>query len=62
MTYFWRVLRYLRPYWKLACGSVIILIASVAASLLMPWPLKILVDNVLGSQPIPPILARVLPA
>ena len=60
MTYFWRVLRYLRPYWKLAFGSVIITIASVAASLLTPWPLKILVDNVLGSQPVPPILARPL--
>ncbi len=58
MTYFWRVLRYLRPYWKLAVGSVIITIASVAAGLLIPWPLKILVDNVLGSQPVPPILAR----
>ena len=56
MTYFWRVLHYLRPYWKLAFGSVIITIASAAASLLMPWPLKLLVDNVLGSQPIPPIL------
>jgi ATP-binding cassette, subfamily B, bacterial len=58
MKYFWRVLHYLRPYWKLACGSVLITIASVAASLLTPWPLKILVDNVLGSQPLPPILAR----
>ena len=57
MKYFWRVFRYLRPYWKLAVGSVIITIASVAAGLLMPWPLKILVDNVLGSQPVPTILA-----
>jgi ATP-binding cassette subfamily B protein len=57
MTYFWRVLRYLRPYWKLAFGSVIITVASVVASLLTPWPLKLLVDNVLGGQPVPPILA-----
>ena len=61
MTYFWRVLRYLRPYWKLAVGSVIITIASAAASLLAPWPLKLLVDNVLGSQPVPPILAGLCP-
>jgi ATP-binding cassette, subfamily B, bacterial len=58
MKYFWRILRYLRPYWKLAVGSVIITLASVAAGLLVPWPLKILVDNVLGSQPVPSILAR----
>ncbi len=57
MTYFWRMLPYLRPYWKLAIGSVIITIASAAASLLMPWPLKLLVDNVLGGQPMPSLLA-----
>ncbi len=62
MTYFWRVLRYLKPYWRLALGSVIVTIASVAASLLTPWPLKLLVDNVLGGQPIPPILAGLAPA
>src|SRR4051812_12711559 len=54
MTYFWRILPYLRPYWKLASGSVIITIASAVASLLVPWPLKLLVDNVLGGQPMPP--------
>ena len=57
MTYFWRVLHYLRPYWRRALASVIITIASAAASLLTPWPLKLLVDNVLGNQPIPSILA-----
>jgi ABC-type multidrug transport system fused ATPase/permease subunit len=62
MKYFWRVLHYLRPYWKLAAGSVIITLASVVASLLTPWPLKLLVDNVLGGQPVPPILAGLAPA
>jgi ATP-binding cassette, subfamily B, bacterial len=57
MTYFWRVLRYLKPYWGLAVASVIITVASAAAGLLLPWPLKILVDNVLGSEPLSPILA-----
>jgi ATP-binding cassette, subfamily B, bacterial len=57
MKYFWRVLHYLCPYWKLACGSVLITIASVVARLLTPWPLKLLVDNVLGNQPVPPALA-----
>jgi ATP-binding cassette, subfamily B, bacterial len=57
MTYFWRILHYLRPYWTRALASVIITIASAAASLLTPWPLKLLVDNVLGNQPIPLILA-----
>jgi ABC-type multidrug transport system fused ATPase/permease subunit len=35
----------------------LITIASVIASLLTPWPLKLLVDHVLGSQPSPAFLA-----
>jgi ABC-type multidrug transport system fused ATPase/permease subunit len=57
MSYFWRVLHYLRPYSKLACASVLITIASVVGSLLIPWPLQLLVDNVLGNQPAPALLS-----
>jgi ABC-type multidrug transport system fused ATPase/permease subunit len=32
---------------------VAIILAGAAANLLLPWPLKILVDNVLGNQPLP---------
>jgi ATP-binding cassette subfamily B protein len=62
MIYFWRILHYLRPYWRRALASVIITIAGAAASVLVPWPLKLLVDNVLGSQPVPPILAGFSPS
>ena len=53
MRYYTRVLRYLRPYWRLATASVAIMLLGVAASLLAPWPLKILVDNVLSEGPLP---------
>ena len=59
MKYIPRALRYLRPYWKLAALSVVLILLSSAAALLMPWPLKILVDNVLENHPLPPFLAGI---
>lgn len=55
-----RVFPYLRPYWRLASGSVGITLSSALTSLLAPWPLKILVDNVLAGQPLSPTMAAVL--
>lgn len=62
MQYAWRVLPYLRPYWKPAVFSVVLLFLTSAATLLTPWPLKVLVDNVLQGQPLPPFLAAALGA
>jgi ABC-type bacteriocin/lantibiotic exporter with double-glycine peptidase domain len=55
-----RVMPYLRPHWKLAIVSVSIIVLSSLAALLTPWPLKILIDSVLGNHPLPPILNNVL--
>jgi ABC-type multidrug transport system fused ATPase/permease subunit len=52
-----RVLAYLRPYSMLAALSVLVTLLSVGIGLLLPWPLKIVIDNVLGTQPLPPSLA-----
>ena len=60
MRYFVRVLRYLRPYWKAAVGSVTITILVALLTLVGPWPLKILFDSVLGNHPLPSILVPVL--
>jgi ATP-binding cassette subfamily B protein/subfamily B ATP-binding cassette protein MsbA len=57
-----RVLRYLVPYWRLGAASVVITVFAAGVSLLLPWPLKILVDNVLSNQPAPPPLDRLLGA
>jgi ATP-binding cassette subfamily B protein len=53
VKYFLRSLHYLRPHWRLAVISVGIILFSSLADLLTPWPLKILIDNVLGSHPLP---------
>lgn len=62
MKYFPRVLRYLRPYWKLAAVSVALIVLGALSGLLAPWPLKVLVDNVLQGQPLPPAVRGLLGA
>jgi ATP-binding cassette subfamily B protein len=52
-----RVLVYLRPYWKLASASVVFLVLGAVVSVLLPWPLKYVFDNVLGNEPLQPWLA-----
>jgi ABC-type multidrug transport system fused ATPase/permease subunit len=51
-----RVLPYVRPYSRLAVLSVCATVAAVVIGLLLPWPLKIVVDSVLGSRPLPAFL------
>jgi ATP-binding cassette subfamily B protein/subfamily B ATP-binding cassette protein MsbA len=53
MKYFRRVLRYLRPYWKLAVVGVLLILLASGVGLLMPWPMKILIDNVLQGRHLP---------
>jgi ABC-type multidrug transport system fused ATPase/permease subunit len=60
LNYVTRVLRYLRPHWKLAAASVALTILSSLAALLTPWPLKIVVDHVLEKHPLPGALAQAL--
>src|SRR5687767_12263297 len=57
-----RAFGYLRPHWPLAILSVVILVVDALVDLLTPWPLKIVVDNALGNELLPPILAEPLGA
>jgi ATP-binding cassette subfamily B protein len=52
-----RVLRYLLPYKKLAVISVLLTFLSSVAAVLAPWPLRVVLDNVLQKMPLPPVLA-----
>jgi ATP-binding cassette subfamily B protein len=56
VKYLPRVFKYLRPYRGLAAVAVLVTILSALVSLLAPWPLKIVVDNILGPQPWPVVL------
>ncbi|HEX2458599.1 MAG TPA: ABC transporter ATP-binding protein, partial [Vicinamibacterales bacterium] len=53
-------LRYLWPHWKALGIVVATTLAGVGLEVLRPWPTKILVDQVLGQQPLPESLAWVL--
>jgi ATP-binding cassette subfamily B protein/subfamily B ATP-binding cassette protein MsbA len=56
-----RMLRYARPYWK----SILVLIATmgvdIALDLLKPWPLKLVIDDVLSHEKPPQVVTSVLP-
>jgi ABC-type multidrug transport system fused ATPase/permease subunit len=47
-----RVLPYLKPYARQASLLVTVTLLAVAVGLLLPWPMKIVIDHVIGSQPL----------
>jgi ATP-binding cassette subfamily B protein len=48
-----RILPYLRPYWKLAVFALVLTLLAALFSLLLPWPLALMFDSVLGDRPLP---------
>src|SRR3954471_20537006 len=56
MKYFPRVLHYLRPYRRGASLAIFLIFLGAGFSLLTPWPLQILIDNVFDRKPFPPVL------
>src|SRR5437879_1178762 len=55
-----RVLRYLAPYRLLAVVSILLTCLYSVTGLIAPWPMLLLVDNVLGGHPLPPFATNVL--
>jgi len=55
-------LRYLRPYRGQITLLLVVSGVEIASGLLLPWPMKIIVDHVLGSQPMPGWMAAVFGA
>ncbi|HEU4703714.1 MAG TPA: ABC transporter ATP-binding protein [Conexibacter sp.] len=53
---FRRVVPYIRPYKRLAVTSLVLMVASAGMALLAPWPLALLLDTVLGNEPLPSLL------
>jgi ATP-binding cassette subfamily B protein len=62
LTLYRRLLCQARPYWPHIGGILLLSLVSTPLALLTPLPLKIAVDSVLGSQPLPHFLEVVLPA
>ena len=55
-------LSFLRPYRWRAVVIAILSVAEIGLAALAPWPLKVLVDNVLGDAALPASLGGLLPA
>jgi len=56
-----RVLRYARPHRRAIAFLSGTMLFDIALNLAKPWPLKLVIDNVLGHQPTPRLLTSVLP-
>jgi ABC-type multidrug transport system fused ATPase/permease subunit len=53
-------LSFLRPYRARVAAVALLAVIEIALGALAPWPLKIVVDNVLGGQAMPAALGRLL--
>jgi len=56
-----RLFQEARPFWAQIVGVFLVSILAVPLALLTPVPLKLAVDNVIGDQPLPGVLAAVVP-
>jgi ATP-binding cassette, subfamily B, bacterial len=54
-----RLLRYARPHWRGLSLMLSAMLIDVGLNLARPWPLKVLIDNVIGSHRIPHWLTQV---
>jgi ATP-binding cassette subfamily B protein/subfamily B ATP-binding cassette protein MsbA len=54
-----RLLRYARPHWRGLSLMLSAMLIDVGLNLARPWPLKLLIDNVIGSHRIPHWLAQI---
>jgi ATP-binding cassette, subfamily B, bacterial len=61
MTLCRRLLVHARPYWLHLLACLVLSLASIPLALLAPLPLKIGVDSVIGSQPIPGFVLALFP-
>jgi ATP-binding cassette subfamily B protein len=61
ITLYRRLLGEVRPYWPLLAGTLLVSLLSIPFVLLTPLPLKIAVDSVIGTKPVPAFLAWLLP-
>lgn len=61
LALYMRLLRHARPYWAHIAGLFLLSLLSSPLALLAPLPLKIAVDSIVSSHPIPGLLGKVLP-
>jgi ATP-binding cassette subfamily B protein len=55
-----QIVELLRPHWKVMTLALVAVIGETVTDLLEPWPLKIIIDNLLQSKPLPHLLAGIV--
>ena len=55
------LLAYLTAEWKALCAGAAMMFARAGVLLLLPWPLKIIIDNVIFQRKLNPLLVGLLP-
>src|SRR5258708_20531270 len=56
-----RMMRQARPFWPHVLGIFLLSLLSTPVALLTPMPLKIVIDSVIGSRPLPRFIAALVP-
>ena len=57
----WDLRRFLRPHWAALSGAALAMTARAMVLLVIPWPLKFVIDSVISQKPLPVWLAGFLP-
>lgn len=55
-----RISDLVRPHWKALTIAVVAVVGETLADILEPWPIKIVVDNILKAKALPDTLGRVV--
>jgi ATP-binding cassette subfamily B protein len=55
-----RIVDLLRPHWKVLTFALVAVLGETVTDILEPWPIKIVVDNILQSKKLPAFLAALV--
>src|SRR5258705_13211273 len=55
-----RIAPLVRPHWPCLALALVAVVGETAADVLQPWPIKIVVDNVVQSKRLPPWLDAIV--
>ncbi len=53
-----KIIDLVRPHWKALTLAFVAVLGETLAGILEPWPVKVVVDNILQSKPLPGLLSR----
>src|SRR5207237_4241740 len=61
LTLYRRLWQQVWPYWRYLAGILLLSLLAPPLALLVPLPLKIALDNIIGRRPLSGVLAALLP-